>query len=228
MLADPEPLRYYLNNLMSELPDYQFLGTSPVSIEVGVSFQPNILGKIKGCVDDMLEQGADFARLSSLIALAGLLSWCPRCGEWQGEGSEGIGPNIPSPQAPPMPKRLLRSLAGPLLDEPTPTSELPPRDGNKLTPNSGILESLGEHDGQDAKFRHRPPSTAHGRIVDTLYGGSPRPDSYPHGHEVTFVRGDAEEILVYDRLKDGTIVHETDTDVVYLSDSNAYEWKPKR
>ena len=186
------------------------------------------LASVHNTISTALEYGATVIQISSLIALAGLLNWCPRCGEWQGAGSEGIGPNVPNPTAPPIPKRLLRAISSPLAGEPTSQQSTPKRDGSRLTPNSDILESFGTTpDGKDAKFRHNPLSNAHGRKVETYYDGSPRPDSDPHGHDVHFIRGDGEEFHMYDRARDGTPIHETNTSVLYQSADNTYQWEPK-
>ena len=183
----------------------------------------NLFNRVRSEAASLVEYGATFGKLASLIALGGLLYWCPRCGQWMGEGSEGQGPAAPA-QAPPVPQRLLRAISSPLVDQPTPTADLPARDGGKLTPNSGVLETHGMFKDTDSKIRHRPPSYAHGRRVENLYDGSPRPDSYPHGHEITYVRGDGERLPIYDRLRDGTVVYDNGMSVVYKMEDNVYEW----
>lgn len=185
-----------------------------------------MLGRVRHEVSTVIAYGETTARLSSLIAIAGLLYWCPRCGQWMGEGSEGRGDARPS-QAPPPPPRLVKAVSTPLTGQPTPAEQMPNRDGNNLTPKSGILECWGvTYNDQDAKVRHQPPSDAHGRKVEQYYGGYPEPDSYPHGHEASYVRGDAERIPLYDRLKDDTVVFESGTAVKFNDATNEYVWQP--
>lgn len=177
-------------------------------------------------IGSALEYGRAIGALSSLVALAGLLYWCPRCGQWMGEGSEGQGSGAPAPQAPPPPRRLIRALSEPVTSEPISRSENPRRHQNRLT-EEGVLKHPTRFKGVAARESYGPPSQAHGRTVDTYYGGSPKSDSRPHGHDKQFIRGDGEQIPIYDRAKDGTIVYESGTEVVYNRDDRVYEWEPK-
>lgn len=185
------------------------------------------LSTVRREASTMLEYGATLGAVSSLIALAGLVYWCPRCGEWMGEGSEGSGSGVPNPAAPKVPARLLRAVSSPMQSTPTPLHELPSRDGARLTSTSGVLETQGMRDGSPAKIRHNPPSDAHGRKVDTYTGGSPNPDSRPHAHLAQFVRGDGEVLDLYEREVNGNIVHDTGVSVTYQAQDNSYVWRPK-
>jgi hypothetical protein len=185
------------------------------------------LTNVRNEINTALDYSRTIGSFSSLIALAGLLYWCPRCGQWMGEGSEGKGPNIPSPEAKPQPRRLLRAVGRPLLGGPTPVSEMPRQHQNRLT-REGVLKQPTKFKGVAARVSYDPPSSAHGRVADTYYGGRPKADSRPHGHHVEFIRGDEERTPIYDRLKDGTPVFDSGTDVTYIREDNTYEWRPKQ
>jgi hypothetical protein len=182
--------------------------------------------RLRGRIDEALEYGRTLSSLSALIALAGLVYWCPRCGQWMGEGSEGTGPAAPNAQASLPPRRLLRAVSEPIADRVPPTQNTVRRHGNRLT-EGGILKQPGSSSGEPAKFSYDPPSSTHGRVVDGYYGGAPKPDSRPHGHDVQFIRGDGEQTHIYHRLKDGTIEFESGVDVVYRREDNSYEWTPR-
>lgn len=189
--------------------------------------QPSLLENIRNEVATAIEYGRVMTGLASLIAVAGILYWCPRCGQWMGAGSEGVGPGAPKPEMPPPPRRLLKALGVLLQGEPTPVRDLPKRDGNKLTPRSGVLENEQARFGdKPAKHRYNPPSDAHGRKVDTYYDGSPNPDSRPHAHLAEFIRGDEDQTLLYDRNRDGTVVYDNGVDVV-MGQDGVYQWMPR-
>lgn len=162
----------------------------------------------------------------TLLALASLLNYCPRCGEWQGSGSEGAGAAAPpSRQLPPPPPRLIRAISASIQAEPVNPNVN--RDASNLTPNSGILEAPGERHDSPAKLRHQPPSVAHGRRIDAYYDGSPNPDSRPHAHESDFVRGDGEVVPIYERARDGEVVFDSGVAVAFQEETGAYVWTPK-
>lgn len=186
--------------------------------------QNAIYQNVRRKVASAIEEGASRGVIVSLIALAGVLNFCPRCGEWQGPGSEGRGPAVPNPKAEPPPAKLLKAIISPDTDR---SGNDQPRRENKLT-QGGILESTGEHKGESAKKRHDPPSSAHGRKVDTYYGGQPKPDDNPKGHDATFIRGDGEQISLYDRAKDGETVYESGVEVNLDREKGAYIWTPKK
>lgn len=158
---------------------------------------------------------------ASALALAAIYNWCPRCGEWQGEGSEGKGPGVPSPKAPPIPDVVLRAVSIPLSD--TSEKSTRPNRENKLT-RAGILESENTFRGSPAKERYRQQSTAHGRKKDTYYDGSPNPDSDPHAHYSEFVRGDNETIEIYDRDVERRVHYDSKVAVRFDSNDNTYTW----
>jgi hypothetical protein len=178
-------------------------------------------------IGSALQAGATLAKVSSLIAIAGLLNWCPRCGEWQGSGSEGKGPSAPNPNATPPPARLIRSVSESLRNEPTSTKDMPDRRSSSLTANSRILEKYGVHEGRPAKLRYGPQAQGHGRRVDAYTGGYPKPDSRPHAHDADFVRGDGHEIPIFERTVDGTILYESGVSVKFDTDTSVYIWRPQ-
>ncbi len=177
-------------------------------------------------IGNILRPGREAMSLTALIAVAGILYWCPRCGQWMGEGSEGVGDGVPKPSLPPPPPRLLKAISTPMTHEPTPQTELRKRDENKLS-LGGILENaIAKFGLKSAKIRYTPPSIAHGRRVDSYYDGQPRNDSRPHAHIVDFIRGDGKHIPIYSRKRSGEVVHESGTDVI-LDANNVYHWIPR-
>lgn len=173
-----------------------------------------------------LEVGVGVMSFSALIALIGLSSYCPRCGEWQGSGSEGKGPAAPKAKAPLPPKRLIKAMSEPMRPKTGQDASSGDRGSSKLT-RGGILESSGSDISEPSKTRHQPQSQAHGRKTDTFSGGNPKPDSAPHAHSSDFIRGDGEVIPLYERQKDGQVVHESGVDVVIREGSGSYVWTPK-
>lgn len=203
-------------------------GTESLMVDQKLHEQ-SVFSRLRDNMKSVLELGISLASVSALIALAGLYSWCPRCGEWQGDGSEGRGPGVPNPKAPPVPRRLLRAIGLPLTGGPTDVTAMPDRSGNQFEKNErGEWQFARIDEAQGAKEVYGRQSNAHGRRVDAYYDGEPKPDDDPHGHNATFMRGDGKEFQIYNRLKDGTTVHETGVYVNYDGASGAYVWTLKR
>jgi hypothetical protein len=175
-----------------------------------------------------LEVGRAVAVTAQVFALVSLFNWCPRCGQWMGAGSEGVGPGALKPEVPPPPARLLKAIGVEIRGEPTSTESLPKRHGNKLTSDKGILERLGKtEDHRPAKHRYGPTADSHGRKVDTFYDGFPEPDSRPHAHLSEFARGDNERIPLYHRPVNGPPIYDNGVLVVHRAEDNVYVWVPK-
>lgn len=193
----------------------------------------------------MLEVGYGVASVAALISLVGMAYWCPRCGQWMGPGSEGTGPNVPNPEAPPIPDRLIKALSTPAT-KPTHTFDKPhPSEPNNKLRNDpeyrGQLHSLPpwkDHNGESAKEQYRPPSPAHGRRRDTYWGGDPEPDSGKHAHLTEFIRGDGQVIgaggegdtekRLYERPREGPLVIDTGVYVERNPETGVYVWRPGR
>jgi len=154
------------------------------------------------------------------------MNYCPRCGEWQGAGSEGKGPKAPTYDIPPPPARLIKAISTPITSSPDLNNTMD-RNSAKLTSNSGILKTPGEMDGKPATLRHQPPSNAHGRKIDTYYDGTPDPISRPHAHFSEFVRGDGEKVPLYDRPVSSEPRFDSEVNVTYEETEGGYTWKPK-
>lgn len=198
----------------------------PIS-EPNISPAFNFFRRTREQISSAIEHGATVVGFAALIAMAGVMYWCPRCGQWMGAGSEGRGDGAPVPDVPPPPQRLIRALSTPLQGSPVPPIELPSRISGRLTPNSGVLEnSSAEYEGEPAKDRYRAPSRAHGRRVDTYTEGETRPDDNPHAHRVRFQRGDGEELLIAHHDRDGNMVYDSGV-MVKMADDNVYEWTSK-
>ena len=186
------------------------------------------LSRIRSEAYDVARVGVGIATFSSLIAIAGLLSWRPRCGEWQGDGTEGDGPSAPNRDVPPVPPRIMKAISEPVRYDTIPVDPVRTwRHNNKLTQDSGLLESHGMFEGTHAKRRTSPSTDTHGRKTDIYHGGYPKPDSRPHAHDILYVRGDGDETLIFDRERDKTVTYDSEIELKFDAETRIYTWTPQ-
>jgi hypothetical protein len=187
--------------------------------------------RMRAEIDTVREYGAAIGNLSSLIALGGLTYWCQRCGMWMGDNPPPTGP---SPEALPIPQRLIKAISGELRDEPGPRHALPPEQ-HSLEPRKGGKHHALVDTTSNVKTVYGPPSTVdHGRHrrIDTYHDGQAVPDGEDHGHQVNFIESDGDtttDTLIYARPPgpEGTTLpdYESGIKVFYREQTGEYEIK---